>query len=259
MPFIICGDIKIYYEKTGSGPELVLIHGLGTDIRLWAPVVQRLKNDFTLLAFDMRGSGKTDKPEEAYTIGQMADDATSFIEQICDKAVRVLGFSMGGIIAMELAIRRPELAEKLVLVSTLPSWHGPFPPAEDTQSLFRRTDVSPELLTEVFETIFGSVYRKKNSAKDYVDFRLSDDNPQPLHAYLNQLNAMEAYGLNKNISSISVPTLIVAGNEDKVVPPQNSSWLKENIPGAKLKLFEGGGHMIPVEMPDQLAEVIRPL
>lgn len=256
MPYITCGDIKIYFERTGRGPTLVLIHGLGGDVRLWAPIINKLKNNFTLLAFDMRGSGKSAKPEEAYTVEQMANDAASFIGQICGKAVCVLGSSMGGVVAMELAIRRPELVEKLVLVSTLPSWHGPFPPTEDTQSLFRRTDVSPELLAAVFERIFGSKYKKKNSAKDYIDFRLSDDNPQPLYAYLNQLDAMETYGLNKNICSISVPTLIVAGNEDKVVPPQNASWLKENIPGARLKIFEGGGHMIPVEMPEQLAAEI---
>jgi 3-oxoadipate enol-lactonase len=256
MPFITCGDIEIYYEQTGHGPTLTLIHGLGTDVRLWAPIVQRLKNNFTVLAFDTRGSGKTAKPEEAYTIGQMAGDAATFMEQICGKAVRVLGFSMGGTVAMELAISRPELVERLALVSTPPSWNGPFPPPEHTRELFRRTDVSPELLTEVYETIFGSEYRKRTPAQGYIDLRLNDENPQPLYAYLNQLHALETHELNKNIPSISAPTLIVAGNEDKVVPPQNASWLKENIPGARLKLFEGAGHMIPVEMPDRLAAEI---
>ena len=236
---------------------LVMLHGFSCDVRLWEPLIARLKDSFTIVAFDMRGSGRSDKPEEPYSIETLTGDAASFIEEVCKEAVDVLGFSLGGIVGMDLAGRMPELVKRLVLVSTLPSFSGPFPPSSHTRELFRRTDVSPELLTEVYETIFGSSYKKRVSAGEYIEFRMNNENPQPLNAYLNQLHTLEAADVRKSVPLISAPTLIIAGKEDQVVSPENSSWLGEKIPGSKLTLFEGAGHMIPIEMPDQLAERIK--
>lgn len=235
----------------------MLLHGFSCDVRLWEPLVARLKDSFTVVAFDMRGSGKSDRPEEPYSIELLTGDAVSFMEEVCKGAANVLGFSLGGIVAMELAARRPELVKRLVLVSTLPSWNGPFSPPAQTRDLFRRTDVNDELLTEVYEKIFGSLYKNRVSAREYIDFRMSDENPQPLHAYLAQLHALEGADVTERLRSISAPTLIITGDEDQVVPPQNSSWLKEKIPGSRLEIFEGAGHMIPIEMPEQLADTIK--
>lgn len=257
MTYIVCNDIKLYYERTGKGPELVLLHGFGCDLRLWEPLIPRLKNDLTVTAFDMRGSGKSDKPTEPYSIETLRNDAASFIEAVCKGPVSVLGFSMGGMVAMDLAATRPELVERLILVSTLPAWDCPFPPPAKTRELFRRTDVSPELLTEVYETIFGSAYKKKVSAREYVDFRMSDENPQSLDDYLLQLRALEASDVREKVRLITVPALMIVGGEDKVAPPGNSVWLKENIHNAELKVLEGSGHMLPIEMPERLAEKIK--
>lgn len=253
MALITCNDTEIYYEKAGRGPALVLIHGLGGDVRQWAPLAGKLENDFTLITFDMRGSGRSAKPKGPCTVKLLADDAVSLIEQLCGDAVSVLGFSIGGAVAMDLALRRPELVKDLTLASALPSWSGPFPPSDRVKALFRKTEVSRELLADVYDVIFGSQYKKKVSVEKYIDYRLTDEYPQSVSAYLNQLHALDTFDFTKNVSSIFAKTLVIAGDEDRVVPLQNAAWLKEKIPDAEMEIFHGVGHMVPVEAPDRLA------
>jgi pimeloyl-ACP methyl ester carboxylesterase len=163
---------------------------------------------------------------------------------------------MGGAVALELALSRPELVKGLVLVSTLPSWNGPFPPSDAVKKLFGQTEMTRELLARVYDAVFGSEYKEKVSADEYVDYRLNDEYPQPLSSYLNQLGALEKFNLADSISTISARTLIVAGSEDRVVPPQNALWMAERIPRSEMEIFKGAGHMLPIEMPGRLAAKI---
>ena len=117
----------------------------------------------------------------------------SFMTASFTYAGMVLGFSMGGCVAMQLALDRPELVRRLVLVSTLPSWRGPYPPCEALNRLFHRTDVCEELLVEVYEVAFGKSYRKRAPAKDYVAERMNDEFPQTVDSYLGQLAALESF------------------------------------------------------------------
>jgi 3-oxoadipate enol-lactonase len=256
MPYIKSNGIEIYHETHGRGPAMLLIHGLGNDSREWGPLIERLEGRFTPISYDMRGSGRSDKPDGPYTMEGMSADAAGLLKEIAKPPVDVLGFSMGGCVALELALDRPELVRRLVLVSTIPSWRGPYAPSERLKVLFRRTDVSEELLIEVYETIFGAGYREKVPPEEYVARRMDDEFPQPVEAYLSQLAALEAFDVRDRVGSISAETLVVAGTDDRVVPVENSRWLADKVPGARLETIEGAGHMVPVERPGELAAII---
>jgi len=107
MPKIRCNDVELYYEIKGKGPPLLLINGLGSDMRLWGPLTDQLESSFTVIAFDNRGMGKSERPEGPYTISQMVEDTYALIGELSKERVHVLGFSMGGCIAMQLALENP--------------------------------------------------------------------------------------------------------------------------------------------------------
>ncbi|MFH1653768.1 MAG: alpha/beta hydrolase [Pseudomonadota bacterium] len=250
-------NLNIYYEEIGSGEPLLLINGLGGDTRGWAPLIEHLKNKFHVISYDMRCAGQSDKPKEQITIHQLAEEALALIQHLGLKRVHVLAHSMGGMIAMDLALNHPDLIDKLFLISTAPSLNRPYAVSEKILTLFHRIDVSPELLAEVYETVFGTNFKKKISIDDYIKARMKDTNPQPTQAYLNQLRATELFDIYDSVAKIFQPACIVVGDQDKIIPPQNSKWLSEKIPNSKLLVLKGIGHMLPIEATDELSKIVE--
>ena len=256
MPIFDDEGRKIYYEVAGSGSALLLINGIAGDTRQWAPLVGELQNSFQTIIYDMRCSGKSSKPDEPFGISDLAGEAHRLLRHLGHKSSCVLGFSMGGMVAMSLACRYPESVGKLFLVATAPSASRPHPLSSRILKMFRRTDVSSSLFTEVYESIFGPEYKKKVSAKDFIDFRTSDENPQPAFAYLRQLEALESGDLFDEVERIKAPTIVITGEEDAVVSPANSEWLAGRLPGAALFKLKGIGHMVPAEATGELARIV---
>ncbi len=256
MPYLNQNGTGIYYEVAGIGPEILLVNGLGGDTRFWAPLVACLQKSFRVLVYDMRCAGRSDKPDAPFSIEDLAGEAHELLRHTCRGKACILGFSMGGMVAMKLAAGHPDCVRKLFLVATAPSLRGPFPASEKTLSMFRRTDISEELLTEVYESLFGPGYREKVSARDFIDFRMSDENPQPAFAYLRQMEALESCDLRAEVENIHAPTSVIAGNEDKLIPPANADWLRGRIKDSTLHRFPGVGHMVPLEAAERLADIV---
>jgi len=256
VPYSNQNGTGIYYEVAGRGPELLLINGLGGDTRFWAPLVERLKNSFCVITYDMRCAGKSDKPDTPFSVEELADEAHALLRHLGISCASVLGFSMGGMVAMGLAARHPGDVRRLFLVATAPSLKGPFPASERMLKMFRRTDVSPELLAEVYESVFGPEYRKKVSAREFIDFRMNDENPQPAFAYLRQMEALESFDLRAEVKKITAPATVIAGEEDSVIPPDNADWLSGQIKGSTLHRIPGVGHMAPLEAAERLADIL---
>jgi pimeloyl-ACP methyl ester carboxylesterase len=124
MPIVQVDDIAMYYELHGSGEPLVLVSGLGADLTLLAGMTDRLKPHYQVVAFDNRGAGRTDKPDAPYTIGLMAQDTLGLMDALAIDRAHMLGVSMGGRIALELALTRPDRVDKLILISTSASGRG---------------------------------------------------------------------------------------------------------------------------------------
>src|SRR2546421_5543706 len=118
MPYVKVNDIQMYYEMHGDGESLVVILGLGTDVSEWDGIIRWLAEKYKVLAFDNRGAGRTDKPDIPYSIEMMAQDTEELMNALAIERASILGISMGGRIALALALRHPERVEKLILVST---------------------------------------------------------------------------------------------------------------------------------------------
>lgn len=257
MPFCRVGGIQLYYEMSGEGIPLLLINGLSADTRQWEFLLQALGSSPQIIRYDMRCAGKSDKPSAPFAIEGVAREARGLLRELGIARARVLGFSMGGMIAMRLALASPELVERLIIVASAPSFRGPYPVSQEVRSLLRRTDVSPELLAQVYRVCVGSIHRQKVPVGEYIAFRLSDPTPQPAEAYLQQLDAIESFDMVGEVEAIDVPADVVVGEEDALIPPDNARWLHEHLRGSRLTILPGVGHMIPIEAPRELAAIVR--
>lgn len=258
MPYFTRRDIKLYYDISGQGTPILLINGLGGDTRSWGAVISALKSSRTIVNFDMSCAGRSDKEIPSFTVSDVADDAAALMRDLGFEKFDIAGHSMGGMVAIELALRYPEMAKTIYLISTAPSLAGPFSMPASTMELFERTEISPSLLTEVFNTIFGSKYKSRISAQEFIDFRLGDKLAQPIDAYLKQLAACKSFDRISEIEKIRAQTVIVTGSADRVIPSENSKWMHEKIENSRLIILEEIGHMVPLEAHEELSKILSP-
>lgn len=208
MPYIKNRNISIYYEVHGSGEPVLLIPGLGTDLTVYAKIMETLAKSYRVIMIDNRGVGKSDKPHSPYTIEIMADDALAVVQSLAIDELSVVGFSMGGRIALGLALEMPKLVRKLVLVSTsarvVPTWR-------------RR--------------VLGLVSRL---------FGFLDRTPQPYYAFRNQAAASIDYDCTSRLPELQMPTLIMRGSKDKLVPVALTNELEKGLTKSHRLTFKGG-------------------
>lgn len=211
MPVIRVNDLSMYYEWRGAGRPLVLVLGLGADISEYDWLLEQLARHHRVLAFDNRGAGRTDKPDAPYSMELMADDTAGLMRAVGLEHADVLAISMGGRVAMELALRVPPMVERLVLVSAAPR----------VMKSWRRA-----LLTHVLPRL--PLWKGRY--------------PQPYRAFARQRDATAAYDGTARLPELRVPTVILHGRKDTVAPYFLAEEMRAAIPGAKLVAF-GGGHM----------------
>ncbi len=241
--------MKIAWERHGIGPPLLLIQGLGYARWGWEPVVERLAKSFDIILFDNRGIGGSDAPPGPYTVADMASDARQVMSEADVRRAHVLGTSLGGMVAQELALTSPESVDRLVLVSTTAGGSQSFPMPEQTVKLmasgatlrqFVENALAPEPDPELTERIL----------------RHREATAQPLDAWLAQAAAGAGFDALDRIDKIAAPTLVLHGTEDAVVDSRNTAVLAHRIPDARVELFPGGGHLCFWEQPDRFVSVV---
>ena len=260
MPKVKVNDINIYYEIHGKGYPLLLIRGLSSDVYRWPPdFIRELSKYFRIILFDNRGAGRTDKPDIEYSIEMMADDTTCLMKVLNIEKAHILGYSMGGMVAQEIALNYPEKAKKIILCSTGCGGPNSIPASEEVRTILKinRERLSDEELVRnwiIFYFIESFIRNKPDVVDEYI--RRSLLAPIPSHSYRRQLNALNNFNSYKRLKNIRAPTLILSGKEDILVPHENSVLLAENIPGAKLALLDNQGHGIFTPKPFLLAKTI---
>lgn len=212
MPFARNGGVRIHYEVSGSGLPLLFIPGLGVSIADTAALVTTLAGHAIVIAVDNRGVGLSDKPDEPYSIAVMASDAAAVAEDSTFAPVNVLGYSLGGRIALQLALDRPQLVRRLVLLSTSARM-----PA-----------------------------RRRSLMMAFAPFIPIGPKPrQPVYAFRRQRAASEGYDARSRLAEITVPTLVMGGRADAVATPTLSEELHAAITDSRLEWYEGG-HRTPM-------------
>ncbi len=245
--------MNIRWESTGEGPPLLLIQGLGYGRWGWDPIVPGLAVHHRVVCFDNRGIGESDKPAGPYTAAQMAGDALQVLDEAGIARAHVLGASLGGMIAQELVAAAPERVEKLVLCCTTPGGPTAVPMPEVTMRLFAE---APSLAPEVAMRRFIENALGAEPPVELVDDLLARRVANPPDPAGWQAQAAAGMGFQGVEAEITAPTLILGGTADNVVDHRNADVLAARIPGARVELFEGAGHLFFWEEPAASVRII---
>jgi 3-oxoadipate enol-lactonase len=250
------GDVRIAYDVRGAGEPLLLIHGWGYGRWGWAPVVDPLAEDFTVIAFDNRGIGESDVPDGPYTTAQMAGDAAAVLDAADLPRAHVVGTSLGGMIAQELALLHPERVDRLVLACTTPGGERAAPmPLQTVELLQEGASLPPDVALRRFVANALAPDAPDALVDEIVAARLA--NPFDAAGWAAQGAAGAAFDAYDRLGAIESPTLVVHGTADAVVDPRNSELLAALIPDARLEWVDGGGHLFFWEQPGRFVEIVR--
>jgi pimeloyl-ACP methyl ester carboxylesterase len=249
MPIAHVNDIDIYYKIHGSGPPLVLIMGLRRNAEWWHRQIPELSKHFTIIAFDNRGAGRSDKPEMDYSIRLFADDTAGLMNFLRIPKAHILGISMGGYIAQELAINHPDKVNGLILGCTSCGGSRAVSMSEERIEKFAANKgLTPEqILRKDMDLYFSDRFVREHPERIEEFVNISFRYYQPADAFFRQLNACLNHDTVDRVSEVSSPTLIMTGDDDHLVPSENSLILKELMPEADLELFPGCRHCFFME------------
>lgn len=253
--FVKTGDLTMKIVEAGSGPAVLLIHGLGWDHSLWNPTVEQFSPRYRMIAVDTRGHGGTDKPAGPYDMGMFARDYSALADALGLQRVCVVGLSQGGMVAQQLALLRPDLVSALVLIST--SCKSAPSLRDNMEARIAAIDeAGPEAAAKIAaESIFSPAWRAANAGELARFYAWRSAMPvEPLNA---ATRALYDFDLSKDLPSINVPTLVVAGAGDTLTRPAGMEEIATLIPGAKYQLVANSGHMLPVEQPTVVSALLR--
>jgi pimeloyl-ACP methyl ester carboxylesterase len=214
VPTVQANGVHVYYEVHGTGEPLLLICGLGADLTQFAGCTRRLARRYRVVVFDNRGAGRSGKPDVPYTVALMAQDTVGLMDALAIPRAHLLGVSMGGRIALELALSYPDRVGRLILVSTSARGRG-----KVYLSL-------PARLLHLVSWLPG----------------LRGRYPQPRYAWERQAQASVTYNASGRLGQVRAPTLILHGRQDGSMPLSMAEALRDGVPGAQLEVFPGG-HM----------------
>lgn len=237
---------QLHVQTIGRGTPLLLLMGLGAAGDKWAPNVEAYKEHFRCILVDNVGAGRSDKPQqEAYSVKEMARDATAVLDALGVEQAHVNGISMGGAIAQELAISQPQRVRSLILTSTFGSVSNSFRTAIET--LRDNIDVLDKTTFKRLNQWMTFAQKTQNTRPEFlVEMAQSDATypyPMPSYAYKAQCNACLGHNAADRLKNITAPTLVAAGACDLFVPYDKTMELCEKIPNATLYLCKDGGHV----------------
>lgn len=251
MPKVKVNDINMYYEIHGKGDPVLLIQGLGGNHTFWYPNVKQLSSGFKIVLFDYRGSGDTDKPDVEYTIRMFADDIAALMDKIDVKVAHVVGRSMGGCIAQEIAINYPDKVRSLILAATWARADAYLVRLFEARSrLVEKIGLQGMFDTGIFMSYTRDFFEPKNQEHYETIKKMVFANEQPSRGFYLQAMAGARHDAVDRISKINTPTLVIAGKEDLLVPPKITEDIACRIPGAELILLDHLGHAFYEQAPD---------
>jgi pimeloyl-ACP methyl ester carboxylesterase len=258
MPQIEVNGSGLYYEEHGEGEPLVLIPGFGSGLWIWYRQTPAFAEKFRTIAFDPRGVSRSDRRDEPFNMGLLADDVAALLSALEIERAHILGASFGGFVAQEFALSYPSRTRSLVLCCT--SYGGPrhCPPAPETLAALASTKGlnTEERVRQNLLLAFSPAYVEREREEVERVISLRAENPVPESAYMRQLQAALEFNAEPRVSEIEAPTLVITGDEDVIVPHQNSLNLAGRIRGAELRIVRGGSHTFFIERPEEFNRAV---
>ena len=250
--------VRIAWERRGpdEGTPIVLVHGLGYGRWGWEPVVEPLAERFPVILLDNRGIGASDVPEGPYTSDQMAGDVLAVIDACGAARVHLVGASLGGMVVQHVALRRPAVVDHLVLVCTTPGGDLAHPIPSGTLELIQRMPTMDpvEALRAAVDNALGDLAGPERDALVDRVVAHRTASPQDPAGWQAQAHAGTTHALGEGVGAIDCPTLVLHGDQDRVVDPRNAQVLGDRLPDARVHLVPGGGHLWFWEQPERFVE-----
>jgi len=268
---ITIGDVEFGYDRAGSGEPVLMIMGLGTTRVGWFNQVAFLSKSYDVTAYDNRGSGET-VSGGSWTMHDMANDAVAVADAMGYDRFHLLGVSMGGMIAQEVALAVPSRLRTLTLISTSPGGPESVPPSNEYLAAFQLPDLR-ERMKRSIELLFGPRYREEHPEVVQAAVALSlgeaggaggfsmFDGERDQSGFMTQLTAIGMWtvmgGTASRLPQVAAPTLVLHGGSDLLVPVDNGKLIARGIPGSRLRIWEDAGHALiqehAAEVNDELA------
>jgi 3-oxoadipate enol-lactonase len=260
MPVVSAGEIELSYERSGSGPPLLMIMGRsGTALSWGEPFLEPLRQDFETIVYDHRGVGESSRMEEPFTIVQLAEDAAHLLDALGIDSAHVLGISMGGMVAQELALAHPEHVRTLILGGTYCGGEGSSLTSPEVAQRLAEARMSGDLertLRTSWEVDVSASFAADEDA--YAAFRANALKRRvAISVIMAQIQAIAAHDTLAWLHQLTMPTLIVHGTADQITPVENAHLIAAHIPGSRLEIFDGIGHLFFLEEPRRSAELVR--
>lgn len=257
MAFATINGITVHYELLGDVDAknlVVFSNSLGTDFRIWLPLFDELVDDVSVLLYDSRGHGLTGGADKPFGMDDLVDDLIALVDHIGIKRAVFCGLSVGGIICQGLWKKRPDLVKKLVLCDTAPkigtadAWSGRIDAV--------RANGLESIADNVMQRWFTPDFHEER-VEDLAGYRLMMMR-QPDEGYNSTCAAIRDADFSEVLPTITVPTLVVVGDQDGSTPPDLVKAAADRIPGARFEIIEGCGHIPCVEQPERLAALLQP-
>ncbi len=243
------GDIDLHYEVHGKGDPIVFIHGLGADRQTWMFQLQDLQNDFQAVIFDNRDAGKSSRSEKSYDIAQLAQDTIALLESLGIERCHLVGASMGGAIAQQIALSAPERLATLSLLSTYSSVDSRMRAAIEAWARLYRVLPRSEMVRSWFPMLYGRRFWDEQPEMIEELIQLTIDNPDApdVDSFARQSNAALSHDTSGRLPEIKTPTLVLCGEADPLTPPAFSEEIAKSIPDARLDTYAETSHAFFIE------------
>ncbi|MEA2313933.1 MAG: hypothetical protein QOI03_625 [Solirubrobacteraceae bacterium] len=259
MPIARAGEIELDYQRSGSGPPLLLIMGMsGTALHWTDRFLDELRGDFEVITYDHRGTGSSSPLVGPVTIAQMAEDAAALLDAIGVDSAHVLGISMGGMIAQEFALAHPERVRTLALGCTYCGGGGELTSPQVLQRLTEAMASGDRMraLRTGFEVNLSPTARNERELFELY-LAIAAERAVAVPVIMAQMQACMAHDTSARLSRLQMPTLVIHGTEDEMLPVSNGRMIASHIPGSRLEILDGVGHLFFWEQPERSAELVR--
>jgi len=237
--------------RVGAGEPLLLLNGLGANLEMWQPLVRELAGEREVIAFDLPGTGRSARPSRPLRMRELANVVTGLLDQLGLERSDVLGYSLGGMVAQELAHRAPSRVHRLVLCATTPGLPSLPPDPLVTALMLTPARYWSRQLAELIVPIIagGRTARDGRALEAGLSRRLLQ--PPSALGYLYQLYALTGWSSHPWIRGVRHPALVLHGDRDPVVPLANGRYLAQSLPHGRLEVIPGAGHLFLFDEPDR--------
>ncbi len=245
---VLPDNVVIHYLEGGQGPVLVLVHGLGSSAEIWRPVMERLAKSYRVVAPDLPGYGKSDRPNADYSIEYQSQELGSFIDALGADKITLAGNSMGGWIAAITALNDPGRIGRLILVDSA-GFRRDFPPP---------VNINPSTREEMRAFLLELFADKSRVSEGMVNgqWEYRKDIGSTVLATLESLKTKAPY-LDDRLKEIKIPTLIVWGKQDAITPLDLAGRFNSGIRGSRLVVIDDAGHVPELERPEAFYRAVK--